>query len=246
MLKAMVFIDFENFDIAKYQYYKKKCFEDITVKEGTEELSCESIDTEYDSDLSCCVDGEAGVESEEVHSEKKIKVTVPKLDFNKLPKEVVALLKQQHVLVKTFLFAPKPDEFLIRDERRSSVYNWINGMKNQDFFTVIEGRHVSRPVSGYNRDTMSLSNPSSYFVVEKGTDVNLASHVITKGLHNAFDTAIIMSGDTDYIPVMDILNSIGKSVVVVGVKGQNLNVFKHHSDAQLILDDDFFQKCLRT
>ena len=71
-------------------------------------------------------------------------------------------------------------------------------------------------------------------------------HVLTKGFHNAFDTAIIMSGDTDYIPVMDILNTIGKNVVVVGVKGQNLFKFKHHTDAQLILDDNFFQNCLRT
>ena len=245
MLKAMVFIDFENFDIAKYQYYKKKCIEDATTQKSTDELSCENIDIDHDNDLSCCEDSEASVDSDENCSEEKIKITVPKLDFNELPKKVVALLKQQHALVKTFLFAPKPDEFLIRDKKRSSVYNWINGMKNQDFFTIIEGKHVARPVSGYTRDTMSLSNPSSYYVVEKGTDVNLASHVITKGLHNAFDTAIIMSGDTDYIPVMDILNSIGKSVVVVGVKGQNLNTFKHHSDAQLILDDNFFQKCLR-
>lgn len=214
----MVFIDFENFDIAKYQYYKKKCIEDAEVKDGADGIS----------------------------GEEKVEIRVPKLDFNKLPKEVTGLLEQQHTLVKTFLFAPKPDDFLINDTKRKSVYNWINGMKNQDFFTVIEGRHVARPVLGYTRDTMKLENPASYYVEEKGTDVNLASHIITKGLHNAFDTAIIMSGDTDYIPVMDILNSIGKSVVVVGIKGQNLNSFKHHSDAQIVLDDDFFQKCLRT
>ncbi len=93
---------------------------------------------------------------------------------------------------------------------------------------------------------MDINNPATYYIEEKGTDVNLATHVLTKGFHNAFDTAIIMSGDTDYIPVMDILNTIGKNVVVVGVKGQNLFKFKHHTDAQLILDDNFFQNCLRT
>ena len=242
MLKAMVFIDFENFDIAKFHYYKKKCAEDDTTSEDADKSSFEGID----GDTLCCDDSKTNTSEKGTCTEEKTKITVPRLDFNKLPKEVVSLLKQPHMLVKTFLFAPKPDDFLSRDRNRSAVYNWINGMKNQDFFTVIEGRHVARPVSGYTRETMDLSNPGSYFVVEKGTDVNLASHVITKGLHNAFDTAIIISGDTDYIPVMDILNSIGKSVVVVGVKGQNLNLFKHHSDAQLILDDNFFQKCLRT
>ena len=163
--------------------------------------------------------------------------------FNKIPKEVVNLLSNPHTLVKTFLFAPKPDDFLITDSKRKATYNWITGLKNQDYFTVIEGSHVARPVAGA---TMDINNPATYYIEEKGTDVNLATHVLTKGFHNAFDTAIIMSGDTDYIPVMDILNTIGKNVVVVGVKGQNLFKFKHHTDAQLILDDNFFQNCLRT
>ena len=215
MLRAMVFIDFGNFDISKYNYYRAKCLEDAksaALAAGT------PVPTH-------------------------VQTVVPKLDFNKIPKEVVNLLSNPHTLVKTFLFAPKPDDFLITDAKRKSTYNWITGLKNQDYFTVIEGQHVARPVAGA---TMDINNPATYYIEEKGTDVNLATHVLTKGFHNAFDTAIIMSGDTDYIPVMDILNTIGKNVVVVGVKGQNLFKFKHHTDAQLILDDNFFQNCLRT
>ena len=217
MLKAMVFIDFENFDIAKYQYYKKEAYNEakrIATENG------EPIPTD-------------------------IQVDNVRLDFNTLPKNVVELLPEKHSLVKTFLFAPKPDDFLKNDVKRAATYNWINGLKNQDYFTVIEGSHSARPVSGYTYQTMSINNRSSFYVEEKGTDVNLAAHVITKGFMNAYDTAIIMSGDTDYIPVMDILNTLGKSVIVVGVKYQNLSQFKHHSDAQIILDDDFFQTCLR-
>lgn len=218
MLRAMVFIDFENFDIAKFNYYKEKC-----LLEAQEEAKNNGTTIPT-----------------------SVQTVTPKLDFNKIPKEIVNQLSIPHILVKTFLFASKPDQFLMQDSRRSSTYNWINGLKNQDFFTVVEGTHSARPVSGFTYKTMSLSNPASYYVEEKGTDVNLAAHVISKGLHNAFDTAIIMSGDTDYIPVMDIMNSIGKNIVVVGVKGQNLFQFKHHSDAQIIIDDAFFQKCLRT
>ena len=50
---------------------------------------------------------------------------------------------------------------------------------------------------------------------------------------NAYDTAIVMSGDTDYIPVLDILNTMGKATVVVGVRGQNLFQFMRHSDNQI-------------
>jgi len=91
---------------------------------------------------------------------------------------------------------------------------------------------------------MSISNPGSYYAEEKGTDINLAAHLITKGFMNAYDTAIIMSGDTDYIPVLDILNTLGRNTVVLGGQGQNLYQFLHHSDDQLLIDDALFQTCL--
>lgn len=217
MQRAMLFIDFENFDIAKYNYYKKKS---IT-----------------DAEEAARIAGTALPES--------VPVTNPRLDFNELPKKIVALLPEPHVLVKTFLFAPKPDQFLMTDARRAGTYNWINGLKNQKYFTVVEGTHSARPVSGYTYKTMDVTKPETYYVEEKGTDINLAAHLITKGYMNAYDTAIIMSGDTDYIPVLDILNSIGKTTVVVGVKGQNLHQFIQHADDQITLDDALFQTCLR-
>lgn len=217
MQRAMLFIDFENFDIAKYNYYKRKALDDA--RKAAREHSLPEPDTAP------------------VHN--------PRLDFNKLPREVVQLLPTDHVLVKTFLFAPKPDSFLMDDARRAGTYNWINGLKNQKYFTVVEGTHSARPVAGFSYRTMDIANPASYYVVEKGTDVNLATHIITKGFMNAYDTAVIMSGDTDYIPVLDTLNMLGKATVVVGIQGQNLYQFIHHSDDQIILDDAIFQHCLR-
>ena len=141
MLRAMVFIDFENFDIAKLQYYKKKSLSDAQTTAQANKLPIPTTAPTFN----------------------------PKLDFNTLPKEVVALLPISHELLKTFLFAPKPDTFLINDPGRVSTYNWINGMKNQDFFTVIEGTHSARPVLGFNYSTMTISNPASFYVEEKGT-----------------------------------------------------------------------------
>ncbi len=217
MRKAMVFIDFENFDIAKYNYYKKKALDEA--KEEAQRNGQPEPTT--------------------------APVNMPRLDFNELPKQVVGLLSEDHVLVKTFLFAPKPDHFLMADAKRAGTYNWINGLKNQKYFTVVEGTHSARPVTGYTYRTMSITDPKSYYVEEKGTDINLAAHLITKGFMNAYDTAVILSGDTDYIPVLDILDTLGKTTVVVGVQGQNLHQFVQHSDDQILIDDTLFQKCLR-
>lgn len=120
-----------------------------------------------------------------------------------------------------------------------------DGYENQNCFDVIAGRHTARPMAGFTKSTMSIDNQSSYYVEEKGTDVNLATQVLTKAFHNSMDVAVIVSGDTDYIPVMDVLNSIGKLVAVVGVDGQSLMPFKQHSDYQILLNEDFFKNCYR-
>lgn len=194
MKKVMVFIDFENFNIAISSYYRS------------------------------------------------LEKTAARLDYNVLPRKIVEALPGQNELVKTFLCAPKPDDFLMQDPRRKSTYDWINGLKNQRYFTVIEGQHIARPVYG---KTMDIKDRSSYYVEEKGTDINMGAHLVAKGFLNAYDTAVIVSGDSDYVPVLNILNTIGKVTVVAGVKGQNLSKLKEAADDMLLMDEGFFAACLR-
>lgn len=197
MRRVMVFIDFENFNIATMNYYRT------------------------------------------------LEIQSPRLDYNKVPQEIVLMLPGHNELVKTFMCAPKPDDFLMQDERRKNTYNWINGLKNQKYFTVIEGQHSARPVAGFTYQTMDISNPASFYVEEKGTDINMGTHLIAKGFLNAYDTAVIVSGDSDYIPVLEILNTIGKVTVVVGVHGQNMTKLRNNADDTILLDKDYFDKCLR-
>lgn len=91
-----------------------------------------------------------------------------------------------------------------------------------------------------------ITDNKTFYVNEKGTDVNIAAHLITKAFLGGYDTAIVVSGDTDYIPVYDILNTIGKTLIVAGVNGQNLMKFKDRTDRQIIMDNDFFKRCQRS
>ncbi len=167
----------------------------------------------------------------------------PRLDYNAIPEQLTALLPGQNHLVKTFLFVPKPDEFLMNLPRWQHYSNWINGMKNQHYFTVIEGSYVARQVA--EDLPMDINDHRTYYKEEKGTDINVAVHLLTKAFMNAYDTAIILSGDSDYVTVLDVLNMIGKTTVIAGVKGQNISKLRKYSDDSYIIDDDFFQKCLR-
>lgn len=116
-------------------------------------------------------------------------------------------------------------------------------MKNAPYTDVIEGRYVARPLD--ENIPMEIDNKGTYYKVEKGTDINLSVHAISKAFYNSYDIAFFLSADTDYIKVYEVLKSIGKITVVVGVKGQNVNNIRPIVDNVLILDEKFFDKCKR-
>lgn len=173
----------------------------------------------------------------------KLGQRTPYLDYNTVFKGIVSL-RPNISYTKTIVFAPKPDDFLINDPYLSNYYRWVLGMKNGKYLDVVEGRYIARPVS----DTvqMDISDRSTYYKVEKGTDINLAIHAISKAHNNAYDIAFIVSADTDYISLYKQLKDMGKLVVVVVVNGQNIRKVIPEVDDYILLDDAFFYHHIRT
>ena len=165
-----------------------------------------------------------------------------KLDYNKLFRNVCTRIDNVDFL-KGFIFVPKPDDFLMKDKNLEQYYNWVAGMKNAPYTDVIEGRYVARQID--DLVPMDIERKSTYYKVEKGTDINLAVHAISKAFYNAYDIAFFLSADTDYVKVYEVLKSIGKITVVVGVKGQNINSIRPIVDNTLILDEGLFKTCER-
>ena len=165
-----------------------------------------------------------------------------KLDYNKLFRNVCTRIDNVDFL-KGFIFVPKPDDFLMKDKNLEQYYNWVAGMKNAPYTDVIEGRYVARQID--DLVPMDIERKSTYYKVEKGKDINLAVHAISKAFYNAYDIAFFLSADTDYVKVYEVLKSIGKITVVVGVKGQNINSIRPIVDNTLILDEGFFKTCER-
>ncbi len=65
---------------------------------------------------------------------------------------------------------------------------------------------------------------------EKGVDVKIAIDIVIDGIENKYDTAIIVSSDTDLIPAIKYIQSKGKNVEYVG--------FSNHTSVGLIKDCD--------
>lgn len=166
----------------------------------------------------------------------------PKLDYGKMLCGVV-MQKPGVDFLKSYIFVPKPDGFLMQDTNLSKYFKWVSGMSSAKYIDVVEGRYVARPTS--TKDAMNISNHDSYYKVEKGTDLNLAIQALTKGFYNAYDIAFVMSADTDYISLYKQLKSIGKIVIAVAVQGQNISKIKPEVDDFIILDESFFNQHLR-
>ncbi|MDD5065013.1 MAG: NYN domain-containing protein [Phycisphaerae bacterium] len=170
------------------------------------------------------------------------KPKTPNLDFIIFPRKLTELVPNSR-LVKTYLFAPKPDDFLMQDKSLKATYDWINGkLRNLKYFEVIEGEYVSRHVN--IKIPKDINNPNTYYKIEKGTDVNMSTWMLTKAFHNAYDLAIMVSGDSDYLPVIKQINNLGKNIIAVGVEGQNINKLRQYVDDNVLLDDVFFKTCL--
>jgi hypothetical protein len=59
---------------------------------------------------------------------------------------------------------------------------------------------------------------------EKGSDVNLASHLINDGWKNLYDVAVVISQDTDLVePLRMVREEIGKPVGLVWADGKKAN-----------------------
>ncbi|MEJ2296245.1 MAG: NYN domain-containing protein, partial [Candidatus Lokiarchaeota archaeon] len=71
-----------------------------------------------------------------------------------------------------------------------------------------------------------LSNRSGYAIkatfdkiiskgaIEKKVDINIAIDIISLGYENAYDTAVLLSGDGDFVPVVKKVKEMGKNVEV--------------------------------
>lgn len=160
--------------------------------------------------------------------------TFKPINYWALGKAINDIIPFQSEVIKTYLFAYKPCEELMKLDFYSKYYEWLNSIRKTPYLEIIEGRQELRTYDGI---TLDINNPKTYFTEEKETDINLATHMVAKGFQNSYDIAILVSGDTDYIKVVETLHNIGKTVVVAHFPHQNVSRYDEICDANIILYD---------
>ena len=143
-------------------------------------------------------------------------------------------------VIKTYLFAYKPCDELMELESYKKYYKWLTeSMRKVPYLEVIEGRQDIHRIKGVKFD---INDPDTYTTEEKETDINLATHMVAKGFQNAYDIAILVSGDTDYVNVIKTLHDLGKIIIIAHFPHQTIQKYEGMYDAEIILYDNILNK----
>ena len=161
------------------------------------------------------------------------------INYQNLAKAINEKLPFESQVIKTYLFAYKPCDKLLKLENFSKYYKWLSNLRKTPYFEIIEGRQEIRNIKGVK---LNINDPSTYTTEEKETDINLATHMLAKGFQNAYDIAILVSGDTDYIKVVETLHNIGKTVVIAHFPHQAIEKYNGIIDSHIVLYNDLLTK----
>lgn len=161
------------------------------------------------------------------------------VDYRILGKNINELIQLDSEVIKTYVFAYKPCKDLMQLESFKKYYDWLEKLKKAKYLEVIEGRQEIRT---FKNVIFNINDPDTYTTIEKETDINLATHMISKGFQNAYDIAILVSGDTDFTSVIQTLHNLGKIIVIAHFPHQSIGRYDGIYDAEVILYDDILSK----
>jgi uncharacterized LabA/DUF88 family protein len=83
-------------------------------------------------------------------------------------------------------------------------------------------------------------------LVEKGVDVGLATRMLTLGINQAYETAILVAGDRDYLETVKFIKSLGLRVEVVSWRSGLSSDLETESSAPVLYLDDLEKEISRS
>ena len=164
------------------------------------------------------------------------------IDYGLLPgalsKRVAAAINMPVVdIVRTSLFASIPDNYDNTDyEAVRRRLDFFNLLKEEHHYEVelfpIDFR--GRRVRSFDRDPADTFEPR-----EKCVDIALASSMLYyAAIPQAYDIAIAVIGDQDYVPVLQHVRRLGKRVAIASVRGSCAQDYADPVDPRRVKDID--------
>jgi len=90
---------------------------------------------------------------------------------------------------------------------------------HENYFNALEatsGKKVIQYLGKFNKvaEQCPRCHETIYSQKEKHSDVNLALHMLNDAIYNEYDTALLISGDSDFVPAIRMIKGAYKNVIV--------------------------------
>src|SRR3989344_7315687 len=138
-------------------------------------------------------------------------------------------------------------EFLLRGRQPVSKRYYVGIVRNHDQSELsqqkVEGQQ--KFLSKLEKEGFEIKRGRIVYdhkIREKGIDVKIAVDVVTDAVDDHYDTAVIVSSDTDLIPAIEYVKSKGKKVEYVGFATQPSLGMAHKSSLSVLLLPEDIQK----
>jgi uncharacterized LabA/DUF88 family protein len=142
--------------------------------------------------------------------------------------EFIAQLLGHRQLARTYYYnAPLTDDY--GEDLREGQQRFFESLRRIPYVTVRLGRL-------HRRHDGSL--------VEKGIDVAIAVESLSLAYEDAFDTALLVSGDGDYVELVEALKRKGKHVECAMFRNQSAGILLEYVDIFTPLDEMTWSKIL--
>ena len=142
--------------------------------------------------------------------------------------ELMRQLGRDRALVRCYYFnAPLTDDY--DEDLRDGQQRFFESLRRIPYVTVRLGRLHRRPDGA---------------LVEKGIDVAIAVEALSLAHKDAYDACLLVSGDGDYVELVEAIKRLGKHVEVAMFKNQSAGVLMEHADVFRPLDECDWTKIL--
>jgi len=145
-----------------------------------------------------------------------------KIDYTKL----VDFLKEDRRLIRSYFYGAVPQE----KDLKKHTPEWESFLRQRRFLEELS-------LQGIKVKTANLRRLPSGEFIEKEVDIMLATDMLSLAYKNVYDTAILVSGDSDFSYTVGEVQSLGKRVENASFEKTSSYILRKVCDRFILLDD---------
>jgi len=145
-----------------------------------------------------------------------------KIDYSKL----VKLLSEEKYLIRAYYYSSMPR---VEDVERDTP-EWDSLMRQRKFITELKNMGIKPRIA-------NLRKLASGEWLEKEVDIMLATDMLALAFRDAYDTAILVSGDSDFCYTVETIQDLGKRVINATFRRNSSPLLRAVSDEVIFLDE---------